>query len=385
VRVWASTTCFALSAFVFTTVGQELVRGAQVRKGATGTDILTAMIGLVGRSRRRYGGYIVHLGIVLIFIGFAGQGFKKDEQVQLKVGQQTTVGGFTVRHDALAVTNDAQKQMITGHVTVFRNGQDLGTMEPARWYFVKHEEEPTTEVAIRRAPAEDLYIVLAGFDAKTQAATYAITVNPLVDWIWFGFAVMALGTGLALLPETAFAFAAAKVPAVASSAATTSATTSILILLLLLPASVRAQSSKDVQVLERSATERQLEGEILCTCGCRRSLKDCGMPNCQGHAAQTAKMRQLLSEGKDHDAVVAAFIHDFGGQDILSAPVDKGFNRLAWFFPYLIGATGAASVAVVAFRWSRREAATDAALLPPQASDDPDLRAKLDDELRDLD
>ncbi|MEO8078605.1 MAG: heme lyase CcmF/NrfE family subunit, partial [Acidobacteriota bacterium] len=212
VRVWASTTCFALSAFVFTTVGQELARGAQVRKGATGTDILTAMIGLVGRSRRRYGGYVVHLGIVLMFIGFAGQGFKKDEQVQLKVGQQTTVGAFTVRHDALRVTSDAQKQMVTGHVTVFNNGKEAGTMEPARWYFAKHEEEPTTEVAIRRAPAEDLYIVLAGFDAATQAATYAITVNPLVNWIWFGFAVMAIGTGLALLPETAFAFAAGKVP-----------------------------------------------------------------------------------------------------------------------------------------------------------------------------
>jgi cytochrome c-type biogenesis protein CcmH/NrfF len=152
--------------------------------------------------------------------------------------------------------------------------------------------------------------------------------------------------------------------------------------LLLLPASGRAQSSQDVQALARSATERQLEGEILCTCGCRRSLKDCGMPNCQGHAAQTAKMRQFLSEGKDHDAVVAAFIREFGGQDILSAPVDKGFNRLAWFFPYLIGATGAASVAVVAFRWSRREPADE---IPAPSADDPSLRAQLDDELRDLD
>ena len=75
-------------------------------------------------------------------------------------------------------------------------------MEPARWFFAKHEEEPTTEVAIRRAPGEDLYVVLGGYDVATQSATYAITINPLVNWIWFGFAVMALGTGLALLPET---------------------------------------------------------------------------------------------------------------------------------------------------------------------------------------
>src|SRR5215208_3806501 len=103
VRVWASGTCFALCAFVTTTVLQELIRGANVRKGATGSDIVTAMIGLVGRSRRRYGGYVVHLGIMLMFLGFAGQGFKQEDQVKLNVGQQATVGPFTVRHDALRV------------------------------------------------------------------------------------------------------------------------------------------------------------------------------------------------------------------------------------------------------------------------------------------
>ena len=97
-----------------------------------------------------------------------------------------------------------------------------------------------------------------------------------------------------------------------------------------------------MQAVPRSALERQLEGEILCTCGCRRSLANCGMPNCEGHAGQTAKMRQFLKEGKDHDGVIAAFIQEFGGQDILSSPIDKGFNRLAWLFPYLIGASGAA-------------------------------------------
>jgi cytochrome c-type biogenesis protein CcmF len=378
VRIWSSGTCFALCAFVFGTVGQEFIRGAAVRKEATGTDILTAMIGLVGRSRRRYGGYIVHLGIVLMFLGFAGEGFKQEEQVLLKPGQQATVGPFTVRHDALRITSDAQKQMVTGHVTISENGKVIGTMEPARWFFAKHEQEPTTEVAIRRGVGEDLYIVLGGYDVAAQNATYAITVNPLVNWIWFGFAVMAIGTGLALLPESAFAFAAAKVPAGA-------ATTSVMLLLALLPASLGAQSSQTVQVIPRSALERRLEGEILCTCGCRRSLNNCGMPNCQGHASQTARLRALLAEGKDHDAVIAAFVKEFGGQDILSAPVDKGFNRLAWLFPYAIGATGAASVALVALRWSRRAGAADALPAQAEAGDDPELRARLDDELRDLD
>jgi cytochrome c-type biogenesis protein CcmH/NrfF len=158
----------------------------------------------------------------------------------------------------------------------------------------------------------------------------------------------------------------------------------MLLVLLLLPASLLAQSGDTVQAVPRTVLERQLEGEILCTCGCRRPLNNCGMPNCQGHASQTAKLRQYLSEGKDHDAVVAAFVTEFGGQDILAAPIDKGFNRLAWFFPYLIGATGAASVAVVALRWSRRDEEAGVATLQPEAGT-PDLTARLDDELRDLD
>ncbi len=195
VRVWSSGTCFALCAMVLTTIVQEFVRGAQVRREATGTDILTALIGLVGRSKRRYGGYVVHVGIVLMFLGFAGEGFRQEEQALMKVGEQLTVGHFAIRHDALRVTNDSQKQMVTGHVSVFEDGKPAGSLEPAKWYFNKREEEPTTEVAIRRAITEDLYVVLAGFDASAQTATYTVTINPLVNWIWFGFGIMALGTG----------------------------------------------------------------------------------------------------------------------------------------------------------------------------------------------
>src|SRR3954468_17404025 len=236
VRVWASGICFALCAFVTVTILQEFVRGAQVRKATTGTDLFTALVGLVGRSRRRYGGYIVHVGIVLMFLGFAGQGYKQDEQLLLKPGQQSTVGGFTIRHEALTVTSDEQKQMITGNVSITRNGKALGAMHPAKWFFAKHEDQPTSEVAIRRAPGEDLYIVLAGYEVETQTATYAVTINPLVNWIWFGFAVLAFGTGIALLPEQAFAFAAAKLPAGA-------VTTGLMIVLLLLPVTARAQDA----------------------------------------------------------------------------------------------------------------------------------------------
>ena len=373
IRVWSSGLCFALCALVMTTIVQEFVRGAQVRRDATGSDIFTALVGLVGRSKRRYGGYIVHVGIVLIFLGFAGEGFKKEQQALLKPGEQVTIGSFTVRHDALRVTTDGQKQMVTGHVSVFEDGKPLGTMTPAKWYFNKREQEPTTEVAIRRSPSEDLYIVLAGFDASAQTGTYTVTVNPLVNWIWFGFAVMAIGTGIALLPESAFAFAVAKIP---GGAATTA-----LLLVLLLPSAGFAQATTALP--EKSELRRQVENDVMCTCGCRAPMNNCPMgPSCHGLEALNAKLDTYFAQGLTRDQIRRALVADHGGQDILTAPIDTGFNRLAWMFPYVVGIVGAGAIALAAKRWSRHDAASQQ---EPAVAADGALNVRLDDELRDLD
>ena len=212
VRVWASGIAFVFSGFVLGTILQEFWRGAVIRRKSTGTDLFTATIGLVGRSRRRYGGYIVHVGIVLMCLGFAGQGFKQSSQVLLKPGQQTTLGSYTVRMDALKVTQDNQKQMVTGHFTVFeggtRNREDVPgalVLQQARRADDRGRDPP--EVPRRPVPEH------ANFQVADQTANLEITINPLVNWIWFGFAVMALGTGIVLLPERTFAFAMAKFPA----------------------------------------------------------------------------------------------------------------------------------------------------------------------------
>ncbi len=373
IRVWASGICFALCAMVMTTIAQEFVRGAQVRRDASGTDIFTALVGLVGRSKRRYGGYIVHVGIVLIFLGFAGEGFKKEQQALLKPGEEVKVGSFTVRHDALRVTTDGQKQMVTGHVSVFEDGKPLGTMTPAKWYFNKREQEPTTEVAIRRSPSEDLYIVLAGYDASAQTGTYTVTVNPLVNWIWFGFAVMAIGTGIALLPESAFAFAVAKIP---GGAATTA-----LLLVLLLPSAGFAQATTALP--EKSELRRQVENDIMCTCGCRAPMNNCPMgPSCHGLEALNAKLDTYFAQGLTRDQIRRALVADHGGQDILTSPIDSGFNRLAWMFPYVVGIVGAGAIALAAKRWSRHDAASQR---EQAVTADGALNVRLDDELRDLD
>src|SRR5437763_1329575 len=123
VRVWSSGLCFALCAFVTGTIVQEFWRGANVRRRATGTDAFTALVGLVGRNKRRYGGYIVHVGIMLMFLGFAGSGFKRQADVLLKLGEQTTIGPYTLRNDGVKPSDDGQKQMFTAYIAVFEKGR----------------------------------------------------------------------------------------------------------------------------------------------------------------------------------------------------------------------------------------------------------------------
>ena len=109
--------------------------------------------------------------------------------------------------------------MTTAYISVFEGGKQIDTLYPAKWAFRQHENEPTTEVAIRRTFAEDLYVVMPSNDPATvasQVAPLEIVINPLVNWIWLGFGVLAFGTGIALLPERVYSFALAKMPAEAA-------------------------------------------------------------------------------------------------------------------------------------------------------------------------
>ncbi len=380
-RVWVSGICFALCGFVVGTVGQEFWRGARVRQSNTGTDLFTATIGLVARNKRRYGGYIVHVGIVLLFLGFAGEGFKLQETVLLKPGQHTTVGNFTVRLDKVSVTDDDRKQALTAHMSVFKDGAEVGKMYPGRWYFHSHPDQPTTEVAIRRAIAEDLYLVMAAADAADQSASMEIVVNPLVNWVWVGFGIMGLGIGIALLPEQVFAFAGVSIPAGV-------ATTSLLLIgLLLTPILVRAQVpvGEGVPSTQRTSPLAREVGEgLMCVCpdtGCvRKSIGEC---ECSVAAKERENIAALVKQGKTKQEIFDMYVAKFGGQHVLSMPRDEGFNRLAWILPYVVGVAGLLTVGWTARRWTRQPRAAQATA--GEAPVDADLNERLDDELRNLD
>jgi cytochrome c-type biogenesis protein CcmF len=387
IPVWSAGLCFTLCGFVVGTVVQEFWRGARVRRKNTGTDVFTALVGLVGRNKRRYGGYIVHVGIVLIFFGFAGNVRKLDDQVLLKQGAETKIGRYTIRNNGIKVADDGQKQMTTAYLSVLVNGEQVDSLYPARWAYRHHEQEPTTEVAIRRTVAEDLYIVLGGFNLGDQTATLELHVNPLVNWIWFGFGIMALGTGIALLPERSFAFALAKLPA--EAAATGTVGLLALALVLVGGTTLRAQQgmggTEDTRAsfYARTPFEKQMQHEIVCTCGAcgHQNLAECRKDNCSTSHQMRGELAALVDQGKTHDEIIQAFIAKYGSEEMLGAPIDRGFNRLAWLLPYAAGATGAVMIGFAAIRWSKRPA-TEAATGP---AIDPDVEARLDDELRDLD
>jgi len=385
IPLWSAGLCFALCGFVVGTIGQEFWRGTVIRRKNTGTDFLTALVGLVGRNKRRYGGYIVHVGIVLIFFGFAGNARKLDEQAHLKVGQDVKIGKYTIRNNGVKVSDDGQKQMTTAYLSVFVNGEQIDGLYPARWAYRHHEQEPTTEVAMRRTPAEDLYAVLGGFDLADQSATLQLVVNPLVNWIWFGFGVLALGTGIALLPERALAFAVAKMPAEA-------ATTTVALLLIVLIGGARPASAQQgmggtedtrASFYARTPFEKQMQHEIVCTCGAcgHQNLAECRKDNCSTSHQMRGELAAMIDQGKNHDEIIQAFMAKYGGEEMLGAPIDKGFNRLAWLIPYLVGAVSAVAVGFAAVKWTRK--------IEPQAANaatvDAALDERIDDELRDLD
>jgi cytochrome c-type biogenesis protein CcmF len=202
IKEWSALVTLSLCAFVTGTVLQEFWRGTRHRMKNAGDRPLDALINLVSRARRRYGGYVVHFGVVLMFVGFAGNAFKLEEERTLKAGETADIGRYRVRLDGLRYEDDGQKSMITADVTVLgASGAVIGTLHPAKWAYRKPEEQVTTEVAKRMSLRDDLYLVLGGYEAETGTAALQLKVNPLVNFVWLGCTFLMLGFAIAVWPE----------------------------------------------------------------------------------------------------------------------------------------------------------------------------------------
>ncbi|MGC2420716.1 MAG: heme lyase CcmF/NrfE family subunit [Candidatus Acidiferrales bacterium] len=192
--------CLVLSIFVALTIFSEFYRGARVIASRDHVNLLSAAGELTMRNTRRYGGYIVHFGMVLIFIGIAGSAFNRDVEKEMAVGQTLAIGPYTIlcqNFDQVA-NNNYQSDRAT--LEVFRNGRSVMMLYPERRFFLASQVTETM-VAIETSPLRDLYVVYAGSSPENGKPVIHAYLNPLVKFIWFGGLIVALGTGLALLPS----------------------------------------------------------------------------------------------------------------------------------------------------------------------------------------
>ena len=186
-------TCFGLCGFTFWTIVQEFYRGVRVRQRNRPQSPLDALIGLVVRARRRYGGYIVHLGIVLMFFGWAGNAYKLERKLGNYPGEIVTLGDYEIEYMGARATQDWQKDMITVELTVRRDGGHSGDLRPAKWWYYQLPEQPTTEVSRLMRPGGDVYASIADVDMTTGWTRLNLYYNPLVNWVWAGFAILLAG------------------------------------------------------------------------------------------------------------------------------------------------------------------------------------------------
>jgi cytochrome c-type biogenesis protein CcmF len=191
---------FGFCLFVAITVVVEFYKGANSIAGRTGMNLLRATFELTHRNTRRYGGYLVHMGVVLIFIGFTGHAFNKSEVKEMSRGDTMHIGHYALRMARLEQGENANYLWSRGIFEVTKDGQALGTLQPEKRLF-KASKESTSEVAIRQRLNEDLYVNFGGMSDDGQRAVIQAFVNPLVTWVWLGGLVLIGGTLVCLVPS----------------------------------------------------------------------------------------------------------------------------------------------------------------------------------------
>jgi cytochrome c-type biogenesis protein CcmF len=197
---------FAIAGFVAGTIVLEFARGVHARQAMRGEPVPVALLALVARNRRRYGGYVVHFGMLLLLCGITGSSvFATQRVVTLAPGDAAAIGPYQVRYDGLGQSTGGGALTIGARLRVFDGRRDAGVLVAARNLYL-NGRDATSTVALRSTPRDDLYITLVGWTAVSDAAgparaTLRLIVNPLVMWMWAGGIVLSIGAFIAMLPE----------------------------------------------------------------------------------------------------------------------------------------------------------------------------------------
>jgi cytochrome c-type biogenesis protein CcmF len=417
---------FGLCAFVLGSIGQEYWRGVAVRRRQTGSDPVTSLIGLILSKRRKYGGYIIHLGVAMMFFGFGGKAYERmvDRTVEKPAAMSTdkskatfTFGEYDLVYERLIHTSDDHKDAVTAEVSIWHHGERIDTVYPAKWDYHKGEGQATTEVAITVRPAEDIYVVLTGYDLESNLANLRVYLNPLILWVWIGFLVLAAGTLVCLIPQ----FVVDWLSRPRASRLGRAADLGVIALLVggalaagtgradaAAPPAEHAQAGMGMgadgigyTAMNRptNATEERAMKELLCVCGCsRESVFDCKCGTAaqlrrevMDYLGQVNDKGQLVfnlttAGGRDaaYEGVLEYFVKTYHGEQVLATPR----TRFSWLLPSLAVIGGLGLLVVGARRWVGRGAAvatTTAGTVAPAVSEHDPYADKLDDELADTD
>ncbi len=389
---WAAMSILGITLIVLNslTLAVEFYRGIRARMRATGAGPINSLFDLMSRHRRRYGGYLVHVGMVMIFLAFCGNVGKVDRDVTLVVGQTAELGDYTIRFDAVQEHHAIDKVEITADMTVFRNGREIATIHPARYDFNDYAmlageaADPmkvTSEIAIRSTPLEDLYIALLQVNEDEQAAAFKMVVLPFTWWFWFGGVVLIAGTLVCMWPEhdrlarQYWRHRAAR----RAEAVIVAALVGLPIGLFGGQMEAFAQEGPPEVAIEDhpeaphdhadhetepSELSQELTGDqlalvndafsmVMTTCsGCAGKSLSTASPSCYPSNQDKTRIRNMAAEGMTLDAILGTFVSE-RGEAALAVPPDGGFNRLAWLVPSCAAIFGVWLIIGWTRKWSK--------------------------------
>jgi cytochrome c-type biogenesis protein CcmF len=196
VRSGAALTVFGIAGFTATVLLLDFARAVRVRARQEEISLPAALVSTVTRNPQRYGGLVIHLGMVALFIGLAGNYFKQEHSFTLSRNQPVSVGGYQLVYKGMKVEQVANATLHGAEIEVYRNNRLVDTIKPARSFYPT-QPDPLNEVAIHRTLAEDLYVVLASENAG-DTVTVKVNINPLVMVAWLAFPLFTLGAGIAI-------------------------------------------------------------------------------------------------------------------------------------------------------------------------------------------
>ena len=176
----------------------EFWKGVQARHATRGENPFMALFNLIGRNHRRYGGYIIHLGVVMIALGIIGDAyFKQETQGTVSRGEVVSIGDYQLEFkELLGYPGSDGRDIVEAVMTLSQNGKPIREINPRRDYFVV-QEQPVSVPGVYSTPGVDVYVLLIGWDTTGTSATFKVYINPLINWVWIGGIVMILGTIIA--------------------------------------------------------------------------------------------------------------------------------------------------------------------------------------------